>query len=231
MGAIWRGNSSNLSDLVANLHKAPGSTWDSFTDVTIILPDNTQIRAHKFVLAVASPWFEAQFFSSWADQGDTLTVTDVESQTFRNFIEYIYSSGRVKNLATSDYWSLLEAGHFYLHKGLIQHCNKKLKRHIKKLGVLVSEEVVDFINRAVDFTIYDELVEVATKAIIDNFPKYLESGRLDKLCETTWDKIKTKLNDSSWIGDAGSYLFVQQQILDVYNFSDNHNDMKSVVKK
>ena len=228
MGAIWRGNSSNLSDYVTNLYKAPGSIRDSFTDVTIILPDKTRIRAHKFVLAVASPWFEAHFFSSWADQGDTLTVTDVESQTFRNFIEYIYSSGRVKNLATSDYWSLLEAGHFYLHKGLIQHCNKKLKRHIKKLGVSVSEEVVDFINRAVDFTIYDELVEVATKAIIDNFPKYLESGHLDKLCETTSDKIKTKLNESTWTGDAGSYIFVQQSILDTYNFS---NDMTSVVKK
>ena len=49
-----------------------------------------------------------------------------------------------------------------------------IKRHIKKLGESVSEEVVDFINGAVDFTIYDELVEVATKAIIDNFPKYLE---------------------------------------------------------
>jgi len=72
-----------------------------------------------------------------------------------------------------------------------------IKRHIKKLGVSVSEEVVDFINRAVDFTIYDELVEVATKAIIDNFPKYLESGHLDKLCETTWNKIKTKLNSAS----------------------------------
>ena len=79
MPADWRGRTSSLSDLVSSLHREPASTRDSFTDVTIILPDNTRIRAHKFVLAVASPRFEAMFFGVFTNKGDTFTVNDVES--------------------------------------------------------------------------------------------------------------------------------------------------------
>ena len=95
------------------------------------------------------------FFGVFAKKGDTFTVNDVESQTFRNLI----------HLGTSDYWSLLEAAHLYVHKGLIQHCNTKLSRHIKNFEV--SEELVNFINRSVELSIYDNLIDVATKVVID----------------------------------------------------------------
>ena len=227
MGADWRGSTSNLSDLVSNLHREPASIRDSFTDVTIILPDNTEIKAHKFVLAVASPRFEAMFFGVFADNGDTFTVKDIESQTFKNLIDYIYNSGNETNLETSDYWSLLEAAHLYVHKGLIQHCNTKLSRHIRNFEV--SEELVNFINRSVEFSIYDNLVDVATKVVIDIFTEYFKAGLLDKLNQTSLQIINAKLNDSTWIEDANTYLSIQLRLryLDWWDsqFSD---DMRNV---
>ena len=145
MGADWRGTTSSISELLSSLHSEP-LFRDSFTDVTIILPDKTQVRAHKLVLALTSPRFEANFYGPLADDAnaDTFTVTDVSSKTFRSFLDFIYNSGKVENLETIDYFSLLEAGHRYLHKGLIKHCTQMLSKYISKLEV--SEELVDFIN-------------------------------------------------------------------------------------
>ena len=89
MGTDWRGTGSGISELLSSLHKEPSAVRDSFTDVTIILPDKTRVRAHKFVLVLASPRFEAHFCGPWSDDenADTFTVNDVSSQTFRNFLD------------------------------------------------------------------------------------------------------------------------------------------------
>ena len=213
MGNDWRGITSSISELLSRLHKEPSAVRDSFTDVTIILPDKTRVRAHKFVLVLASPRFEAQFCGPWADNenADTFTVNDVTSQTFRNFLDFIYNSGKMKNLDISDYWSLLEAGHLYIHKGLIEHCTQKLSKHIRNLEA--SEEMVDFINRAVNLSIYDELVDVATKSILHKFTHYFLAGHLDTLNQASLDKIRTGLMTSTWVGDAGNHLFIQVNLM------------------
>ena len=203
--AEWRGTDSSISELLSSLYKEPSAVRDSFTDVTIILPDKTRVRAHKFVLMLASPRFEAHFCGLWAANDETFTVSDVSSQTFRNFLDFIYNSGKIENLGISDYWSLLEAGHLYIHKGLIRHCTKELSKYIQKLG---TKEMGDFINEAVKLSIYDELVDVATKSILQNFPHYFEDGLLDNLDQTSLDKITTGLATSSWVGDARNFLVI-----------------------
>ena len=174
MSTDWRGTDSSISKLLSSLYKEPPLVRDSFTDVTIILPDKTQVRAHKFVLVLASPRFEALFCGPWADQvkSDTLTVNDLNSEMLRNFLAFIYNSGNMENLDIGDYWSLLEAGHLYILKGLIKHCTRKLHKHIKKLEV--SEELVDFINHALNLSIYDDLVVVATKSILCKFTHHFK---------------------------------------------------------
>ena len=201
--------------------KELSAVQDSFSDVTIILPDQTRVRAHKFVLVLASPRFEAYFCGPWSDDenADTFTVNDVSSQTFRNFLDFIYNSGKVENLSISDYWSLLEAGHLYIHKGLIKHCNQKLSSHIKKLE---SMEMVDFINQAVNLSIYDELVDVATKSILQKFTYYFQDGLLDNLNQTSLDRIKTGLATSSWVGDARDCLFIQHSLVLEYKHLSHH---------
>ena len=167
----------------------------------------------------------------WADQTkcETFTVNDVSSKTFKNFLDFIYKSGKMENLDIGDYWSLLEAGHLYIHKGLIKHCTRKLSKHIKKLEV--SEEMVDFINRAVNLSIYDDLVVVATKSILKKCTHYFQAGLLDKLNQSSLDKIKIGLATSSWVGDADSYLFIQDSLMFRYNhFPDDFSEVVNQYK-
>ena len=231
MATEWRGTATSISELLSSLCKEPPLVRDSLTDVTIILPDKTRVIAHKFVLVLASPRFEALFCGPWADQTkcETFTVNDVSSKTFKNFLDFIYKSGKMENLDIGDYWSLLEAGHLYIHKGLIKHCTRKLSKHIKKLEV--SEEMVDFINRAVNLSIYDDLVVVATKSILKKCTHYFQAGLLDKLNQSSLDKIKIGLATSSWVGDADSYLFIQDSLMFRYNhFPDDFSEVVNQYK-
>ena len=232
MGADWRGTGSSISELLSSLHKEQPSIRDSFTDVTIILPDQTLVRAHKFVLVLASPRFEAHFYGPWAEEAnaETFMVNDVSSQTFRNFLDFIYNSGKMETLGISDYWSLLEAGHLYIHKGLIKHCTKKLSKHIKKLDA--SEDTVNFINRAVYLSIYDDLVNVATKSVLHKFTYYFQDGLIEKLNQKSLDWIKKELSTSSWVGEAGDCLFIQLNLVLHYNyFPDELDDVINYCKK
>ena len=45
----WRGQDKGMTGLVKNLYHNPDE--DSFTDVTFLLPDGSQLRAHKVIQA------------------------------------------------------------------------------------------------------------------------------------------------------------------------------------
>ena len=88
----WRGGDYKMTDLISRLHSRPDR--DAFSDVTFSLPDGSQLKAHKFVLAMASPVFEAQFFGPLADSvsNNPVTIKDVDSTVFRRLIDCIYKS-------------------------------------------------------------------------------------------------------------------------------------------
>ena len=115
-----RGGDYKMSDLISRLHSRPDR--DALSDVTFILPDGSELKAHKFVLTMASPVFEAQFFGPLADSvsNNPVTIKDVDSTVFRRLIDCIYKSS-TDFLQTEfnikehfqDYWLLLHAGHMY----------------------------------------------------------------------------------------------------------------------
>ena len=76
---------------VASQSYCPASTRSSLQSETL---SQTRVRAHKFVLLLASPRFEAHFYGPWAEEAnaDTFMVNDVSSQTFRNFLDFIYNT-------------------------------------------------------------------------------------------------------------------------------------------
>ena len=83
----WRERSVNLSDLIKKLYHGPPEVRDGFTDVTFVLDDNSELKAHKLILALASPLFEARFYGPLADKNqDTYEVTEVEAGTFRTIL-------------------------------------------------------------------------------------------------------------------------------------------------
>ena len=56
---------------------------NNFQDVTFKLPDGSEVGAHKLVLGLASPFFEAQFFGLLATEQSPMVVKNVESSAFR----------------------------------------------------------------------------------------------------------------------------------------------------
>ena len=56
-------------------------------DVTFYVGDNqTPIKAHKFMMASASPVFYSMFEGPLAEQGD-VSITDVEANIFRDILK------------------------------------------------------------------------------------------------------------------------------------------------
>ncbi len=108
----WREGSFCMKTLVGKLYRQPPDS--SYTDVTFRLPDGSSVSAHRLVLALASPFFEAQFYGLLAsDSAGPVEIKDVESNAFRRVLEFIYNSGEISwEEATAadslDYWSLMQ---------------------------------------------------------------------------------------------------------------------------
>ena len=77
MAEDWRDGSSCMQHLIAKLHLRqtqgeflptqipPCSNFsfaENFSDVTFKLPDGSSVPGHRLILAIASPFFEAQFY-------------------------------------------------------------------------------------------------------------------------------------------------------------------------
>ena len=84
-----------MMDLIWNLHDKPEGR--NMSDVTFILDDDTELQAHKLILATASPYFEALFYGPMANNKEPvqkIEVKDIKADVFRIIIETIYNSGR-----------------------------------------------------------------------------------------------------------------------------------------
>ena len=60
------------------------------SDVKFSFPNKQTIPAHKYVLTISSPVFFAMFYGGLADQGETIDITDCDSDIFRQFLRYLY---------------------------------------------------------------------------------------------------------------------------------------------
>lgn len=57
------------------------------TDVKFIVgPEKTMYHAHRLILALRSPVFEAMFYGGLAERGDTVTIPDVSSDGFSHLL-------------------------------------------------------------------------------------------------------------------------------------------------
>uniref|UniRef100_A0A1B0D8G4 Uncharacterized protein n=1 Tax=Phlebotomus papatasi TaxID=29031 RepID=A0A1B0D8G4_PHLPP len=53
-------------------------------------PHRKVITGHKLILAKASPVFEAIFFEGFAEKSDSIPICDVQPETFKTLLKYIY---------------------------------------------------------------------------------------------------------------------------------------------
>jgi len=151
----WREESYCMKSLIHKLYNRSQS--NNFTDVTFKLPDGSVVAAHKLILAVASPFFEAQFYGLLATDDSIVVVENVESTSFRRVLEFIYKSGDIEwTMDNMEYWNLLQAAHMYLVPGLINLCNSKLSSFLNT--ITDNRELVEHVNRASALYIYEGIL-------------------------------------------------------------------------
>ena len=76
MNTYWRNGDCDLSLLIPRFRDSSAAA--SLADITFHLADGSTVRAHKFILAAASPYFEAKFCGPPA--GDSNKIVDCPQQ-------------------------------------------------------------------------------------------------------------------------------------------------------
>ena len=80
-----------------NIRMAKMLTNQTLTDVTLQVKDK-EFKAHKLILAAASPVFEAMFKEGTKEHEDNyVNIEDIDSDVFEVFLRYLYS-GQAENL-------------------------------------------------------------------------------------------------------------------------------------
>ncbi|XP_064606874.1 BTB/POZ domain-containing protein 3-like isoform X2 [Liolophura sinensis] len=91
------------------------------------------LMAHKLILSLRSPVFQAMFFGPVAGECGKIEIHDIESSAFAELLRYIYTDEVV--LCQEDVLDVLSASHKYFITGLVQKCSKFLIRTISMTNV------------------------------------------------------------------------------------------------
>ena len=162
---------------------------DLFSDVKFVVRKNDgeseseqAIPAHKFVLSIGSPVFEAMFYGELAETRDSIEVPDCEYESLLELLRYMYSDE--VDLSGSNVMGVLYLAKKYMVPSLAEKCTKYLRDHLdasNAFSILPSaqkyeeEQLVDCCWEAID-----EQTEAAVKS--DAFVR-IERSLLEALVE------------------------------------------------
>lgn len=208
--------SCDLGDLINRLYQ--GSP-DKFSDVTLVLRDGSEIRSHKLILALVSPKFAAQFYGLWANKNqDKFEVTEVEAETFRSMMSFIYSSGEMESCDESNsdqYWNLLSAAHFYLVEGLIEFCEEELEAFCE--NIKTPEGYIEFLDNAASFTVVSSLITTGLDWFKLKLPQWMMEGYEFKI-ETLTESAQAYIRDNEVIMETSMTLLARTMRLQIETF-------------
>ena len=91
------------------------------------------IPAHKFILAISSPVFEAMFFGELAETKDTIELPDCEYGSLLELFRYMYSDE--VNLSGSNVMGVLYLAKKYMVSALVDKCSKYLQLNLDPSNV------------------------------------------------------------------------------------------------
>jgi len=107
-------NNEHLSDVKFSVR---GSDGESETD--------RLITAHKFVLSIGSPVFEAMFYGELAETKDTIQLPDCDYESLLELFRYLYSDE--VNLSGSNALGVLYLAKKYMVPSLADKCEDYLQ--------------------------------------------------------------------------------------------------------
>ncbi|XP_044179964.1 BTB/POZ domain-containing protein 6-like [Acropora millepora] len=115
---------------------------DLFSDVKFVVrksdsegesESKKMIPAHKFVLSIGSPVFEAMFYGELAETRDSIELPDGEYESLLELFRYLYSDE--VNLSGSNVMGVLYLANKYIVPSLVDKCSQYLQDHLQPENV------------------------------------------------------------------------------------------------
>ncbi len=113
---------------------------DLFSDVKFVVRDangesesKQVIPAHKFVLSISSPVFEAMFYGELAETGDSIELPDCEYESLLELFRYMYSDEAI--LSGSNVMEVLYLAKKYIVPSLADKCTEYLQDNLDASNV------------------------------------------------------------------------------------------------
>ena len=124
------------------------------------------IPAHKFVLSIGSPVFEAMFYGELAETKDSIEMPDAEYESLMEFFRFMYSDE--VNLSGSNVMGVLYLAKKYIVPSLVDKCSEYLLDNLEPsnvFSILPSAEKYEEKN-LVDrcWKVIDKQTELAVKS-------------------------------------------------------------------
>ena len=129
---------------------------DLFTDVTLVVADGKEFKAHKAVLASQSPFFKTRFEDRWSEGQENIStrveMPDVPDVVMDTILSYLYTSKAtnskniiIRNIA----FQVLPTAEEYGIEGLQKMCEEALAETV------TDENVVDILLHAETYNARD----------------------------------------------------------------------------
>ncbi|KAL9980189.1 hypothetical protein ACROYT_G008740 [Oculina patagonica] len=113
---------------------------DLFSDVKFVVrktdgesESKQVIPAHKFVLSIGSPVFEAMFYGELAETGDSIELPDCEYESLLELFRYMYSDEAI--LSGSNVMGVLYLAKKYIVPSLADKCTEYLEDNLDPSNV------------------------------------------------------------------------------------------------
>ena len=122
------------------------------------------IPAHKFILAIGSPVFEAMFYGELADTKDTIELPDCDHESLLELFRYMYSDE--VNLSGSNVMGVLYLAKKYIVPSLTNKCAEYLKEKLDPSNVF---SILPFVQKYEEKALVDRcwmVVENHTEASV-----------------------------------------------------------------
>ena len=124
------------------------------------------IPAHKFVLSIGSPVFEAMLYGELAETRDTIELPDCEYESLLELFRYIYSDE--VNLSGSTVMGVLYLAKKYKVPSLVDKCTKYLHDNLDASNVF---DILPTADKYEEKDLVDqcwEVIDKQTKAAVDS---------------------------------------------------------------
>ena len=184
---------------------------DLFSDVKFVVRQSDGeseskqvIPAHKFVLSIGSPVFEAMFYGELAETRGSIELPDCEYENLLELFRYMYSDEA--NLSGSNVMGVLYLAKKYMVPSLVENCTNYLQDHLDPsnvFNILPSAQKYDEVN-LVDqcWKLIDEQTNAAVKsdgfATIDKNLDHLDPSNVFNILPSAQKYEDNNLVDRCW---------------------------------